>query len=431
MNVADSDRMELLLFHSGYARTQTAEEADLILVNTCSIREKAEHKVFSLFGSFRPLKAANPDLILGLAGCLAQQEQDRLLRRIPDLDMIIGPDAIENIGMALDRVHANEAPVVWTEFDQEKQYSIPEMQFIKNQGPSAFVNIIKGCDKLCSFCVVPFTRGREKSREAEEIYQEVRQLVAGGAREIILLGQNVNAYGKHGLKKPMAFHDLLYGVADIPGVERLRFTTSHPMDCTRDLIRAFRDLDPLMNHLHLPVQSGNNRVLEVMRRHHTVEYYVELIEELKSAVPGVALSTDIIVGFPGETRSEFEDTLKLMERIGYSNSYIFAYSPRPNTPALEFEDSVPDAEKSDRLQATIDLQHRLSQDNGRRFLGQTVDVLIEGRSARPGSYFKGRNPEYWMVLVSGEEGTLQPGQVVPVRVDEVLGHALKGRALVQ
>ena len=186
-----------------------------------------------------------------------------------------------------------------------------------------------------------------------------------------------------------------------------------------------------MNHLHLPVQSGNNRILELMRRHHTVEYYEELIEELKSAVPGVALSTDIIVGFPGETRSQFEDTLQLMERIGYSNSYIFAYSPRPNTPALEFEDNVPDAEKSDRLQATIELQHRLSQENGQRFVGQTVEVLIEGRSGRHGARFKGRNPEYWMVLVSEGEGRLQPGQVVPVRVDEVLGHALKGRALVQ
>ena len=431
MNVADSDRMELLLFHSGYARTQTVEEADLILVNTCAIREKAEHKVFSLFGKFRPLKEANPDLILALAGCLAQQEQDRLLRRIPDLDMIIGPDAIENIGSALDRVYAKETPVVWTKFDQNKQYSIPEMTFIKNQGPSAFVNIIKGCDKLCSFCVVPFTRGREKSREPDEIYQEVRQLVAGGAKEIILLGQNVNAYGKRGLKNPTAFHDLLYGVADIPGVERLRFTTSHPMDFTRDLIRTFRDLDPLMNHLHLPVQSGNNRILEVMRRHHTVEYYEELIEELKSAVPGVALSTDIIVGFPGETRREFEDTLQLMERIGYSNSYIFAYSPRPNTPALEFEDNVPDTEKSDRLQAAMGLQHRLSQENGQRFIGETVEVLIEGRSGRKGSRFKGRNPEYWMVLFSGEEESLRPGQVVPVQVDEVLGHALKGHAIAQ
>lgn len=431
MNVADSDRMELLLFHSGYARTQVAEDADLILVNTCSIREKAEHKVFSLFGSFRPLKEANPDLILGLAGCLAQQEQDRLLRRIPDLDLIIGPDVIEDIGLALDQVLAQKTPVVWTKFDQHKQYSIPELQSIKNQGPSAFVNIIKGCDKLCSFCVVPFTRGREKSREPEEIYQEVRQLVAAGAKEIILLGQNVNAYGKHGLKNPLAFHDLLYGVADLPGVERLRFTTSHPMDFTRDLIRAFRDLGPLMNHLHLPVQSGNNRILEMMRRHHTVEYYVDLIEELKSTVPGVALSTDIIVGFPGETRSEFEDTLNLMERIGYSNSYIFAYSPRPNTPALEFEDNVPDAEKSDRLQATLDLQHRLSRENGQRFMGKTVEVLVEGRSARQGARFKGRNPEYWMVLFSGEEESLKPGQIVPVQVDEVLGHALKGHAIAQ
>ena len=426
MNVADTDRMEQLLFQSGYLRTSQVEEADLVLVNTCSIREKAEQKVFSLLGGLKPLKHANPDMVMGVAGCLAQQEQDTLSSRIPDLDFIIGPDAVEHIQSVVHRVNQGQGPVLWTHFDSEKNYSIPEQPLIKNPGPSAFVNIIKGCDKFCSFCVVPFTRGREKSREASEIYAEIRQRVDQGTREIILLGQNVNAYGKRGMEKPVAFHELLYGVAEIPGVERLRFTTSHPMDCTRELIEAYRDIDILMNHFHLPVQCGSNRILERMRRGHTVEWYLDLIDALKAEVPDIALSTDIIVGFPGETRQEFEATLSLMERVGFSSSYMFAYSPRPNTPALEMEDDIPHEEKQSRLQETLQLQNRLTEEKGRPYLGKEVEVLIEDRTTRKGMSFKGRNPQYWMVVFKGGEDRLQPGDTVRVRVEEVSGHVLRG-----
>lgn len=426
MNVADTDRMELLLFQSGYLRTPHVEDADLVLVNTCSIREKAEQKVYSLFGGLKPLKQANPDLVLGVAGCLAQQEQSALMNRMPYLDFIIGPDAVEHILQVVGRVNQGEGPVLWTEFDSQKNYSIPEQPLIKNPGPSAFVNIIKGCDKFCSFCVVPYTRGREKSREAEEIYAEIRQLVDRGAQEIILLGQNVNAYGKRGLAQPLAFHELLYGIAGIPGVERLRFITSHPMDFTRELIQAYRGIDILMNHLHLPVQCGSNRILEMMRRSHTVEWYLELIAQLKSEVPDIALSTDIIVGFPGETAVEFEDTLRLMEQVGYSSSYMFAYSPRPNTPALAMADNIPYEEKQDRLQQTIQLQNRLTEESGRAYLGGEVEVLIESRTSRQGMSFKGRNPHYWMVVFRGGEDCLKPGDFARVRVEEVSGHVLRG-----
>lgn len=426
MNVADTDRMELLLFQSGYLRTPHMEDADLVLVNTCSIREKAEQKVFSLFGGLKPLKQANPDLILGVAGCLAQQEQAVLMDRIPFLDFIMGPDGVESIQQIVQRVNQGEGPVVWTEFDSQKNYSIPEQPLVKNPGPSAYVNIIKGCDKFCSFCVVPYTRGREKSREAEEIYAEIRQLVDQGAKEIILLGQNVNAYGKRGLQQPLAFHELLYGIAEIKGVERLRFTTSHPMDFTRELIQAYRDIDILMNHLHLPVQSGNNRILEMMRRSHTVEWYRDLITQLKSEVPDISLSTDIIVGFPGETRQEFEDTLKLMEQVEFSSSYMFSYSPRPNTPALEMQDDIPHEEKQERLQQTIQLQNHLTKENGQAFLGREVEVLIENRTSRKGMSFKGRNPHYWSVVFKGGEDRLQPGDTTRVRVEEVSGHLLRG-----
>lgn len=429
MNVADTDRMELILFHSGYRRTQEKEDADLILVNTCSIREKAEQKTFSLFGSMRPLKTANPDLILGLTGCMGQQDGENLLKRMPYVDFVLGPDQVEGIGKAVNRALETAKPFVWTGFDTEKVYSIPEMATDSTQKPgaSAFVNIIKGCDKFCTFCVVPYTRGREKSREPEELHQEIRQLIQNGAKEIILLGQNVNSYGKRGLENPIPFHDLLYGVAEIPGLERLRFTTSHPNDFTRETIRAYRDLDVLVNHLHLPVQSGNNEILKTMRRDHTIEEYVELIDELKAEVPDVSLTTDIIVGFPGETDAQFQDTLKVMDRVGYSSSFMFSYSPRPGTPANEYEDSVPEEVKSRRLQETIQLQNKLTEEQSQLFKGKTVEVLIEGASSKPGYDFKGRNPQYWRVNAKG--GGFKPGDIVQVKIDRVSGHGLSGEIL--
>ena len=431
MNVADTDRMELVLFHSGYRRTLEKEEADLILVNTCSIREKAEQKTFSLFGGLKPLKMANPDLILGLTGCLGQQEGEKLLKRMPYLDFVMGPDQVEGIAQAVDRVRNTGKSFVWTGFDQEKVYSIPELSgdLPKAPGPSAFVNIIKGCDKFCTFCIVPFTRGREKSREPEELFKEIRHLVNHGAKEIILLGQNVNSYGKRGLKNPMPFHELLYRVAEIPGVQRLRFTTSHPNDFTRDTIRAYRDLDILVNHLHLPVQSGNNQVLRAMRRDHTIEEYLDLLAELKSEVPGISLSTDIIVGFPGETDEAFEDTLKIMEEVGYSSSFMFAYSPRPGTPANELPDLVPEETKKRRLQETISLQSRQTEQQGQSFIGKNVEVLIEGRSSKPGYIFKGRNPQYWNVNIQGGESILKAGETVNIQVEQVSGHSLNGKAI--
>ncbi len=434
MNVADSDRMELLLFHFGYSRTPHMEDADLILVNTCSIREKAEQKIFSLFGGIKSLKEANPGLVMGLTGCLAQQDGERLLKRIPCLDFILGPDHVEDIPLAVDRVLETKKPLVWNDFDNKKNYSIPPVtgQGRTNSHPSAFVNIIKGCDKFCSFCVVPFTRGREKSREANEIYDEVRAQVEQGAKEIILLGQNVNAYGKRGLKTPVAFHQLLYGIARIPGVKRLRFTTSYPGDVTQEMLAAYADIDILVNHLHLPAQSGNNRVLEAMRRGNTVEEYLALIETLKTRTPDIELSTDIIVGFPGETDREFEDTLRFMEQVEFSSSYMFCYSPRPGTPAAEFQDDVPEPVKKERLQRTIECQNRLTAMRGEKFLGKEVDVLIEGEINRQGTtLMKGRTPHYWQTHFPGTANRFQPGDFVKVRVEKVAGHALKGQAVVQ
>ena len=427
MNAADSDRMEQLLFLDGYRCTSHREAADVVLINTCAIREKAEQKVFSLFGQLKPIKQQNPDVILGLTGCLAQQEQDSLLSKMPFLDFILGPDAIESVPEAVEKARHSRKTLINTDFDREKKYSIPALEGPRITGPTAYVNIIKGCDKFCSFCVVPNTRGREKSRSETEIYEEVRQLVAAGAREIILLGQNVNSYGKVGLDKPLTFHELLRGVAAIPGVERLRFTSSHPMDMTRDVIDAYRDLPNLMNHMHLPVQSGSDAVLYRMRRHHTVENYIDLIDELKLEVPGIAMTTDLIVGFPGETEADFEDTLSLMKRIGFHNSYMFAYSPRPFTPATEYEDSVPLEIKKERLQRVIHLQEELAHEAGHEFLDREVEVLVESASEKPGIDFRGRNPEYWNVMIACPDETLEPGDIVKVKIDHASGHALKGK----
>jgi tRNA-2-methylthio-N6-dimethylallyladenosine synthase len=421
--------MELLLFHSGYRRTPCKEEADLIMVNTCSIREKAEHKIYSLFGRLKALKEENPDLVFGLTGCMVQQEGESLLKSIPFLDFILGPDNIENVSAALAQVARNGKPLVWTGFDSARNYSIPVLNGSPgiNPGPSAFVNIIKGCDKICSFCVVPFTRGREKSREAVEICDEVRRLAQHGAKEIILLGQNVNAYGKAGLNTPLPFHELLYLIAEIPGIERIRFMTSHPRDFTPELVRAFRNISALMEHIHLPVQSGNNRILGLMRRGHSVEDYMGLIEDIKSSVPDVAISTDIIVGFPGETENEFEDTLKLMEWVGFESSYMFSYSPRPGTKAAEFADSVPEETKAHRLKQLMVEQEKISRARGVRFLGKTTQVLIEKQTSRLESSFKGRNRQNWLVGFSGGEKVLKPGDTVDVLITDLAKNALSGR----
>ena len=428
MNVADTDRMEQLLFHSGYLRTLSKENADLILVNTCSIREKAEQKIYSLLGSIQPLKIANPDMTLALSGCLAQQEGEALIKKFPYLDMVLGPDSVERVAEAVEYVKTEKKSLIWTEFDKEKKYSIPlrDESSAKRTGPSSFVNIIKGCDKFCSFCIVPFTRGREKSREAYEIYNEIKQLVDQGAKEIILLGQNVNSYGKRDMNRLTPFHELLYGIAEIQGVKRLRFTTSHPKDFTKEVARAFKDLDILANHIHLPVQSGNDKVLERMRRGYTVNEYKALVDLLKSEAPKMSFSTDIIVGFPGETENEFEDTLNLMEWVGYDSSYMFSYSPRPGTPASEMEDSVSIEAKKHRLQKTINLQKSLSKRNGKKYIGKEIEVLVESKSARKDSDFKGRSPHYWMVNFFGGKNILKPGDIVNIFVEEFSGHALKG-----
>ena len=400
MNKADSERLAGDYHSRGYKKAKSINQADEIIINTCSVRQRAEDRVDGLIlNLMSQLQARKPKPKIILTGCMIHHGQNTLLDMFPFVDEIL---PINEVG-----------------FNQEA---------IRRDKHHAWIPISNGCNSFCSYCIVPFSRGREKSRPMKEILTEIKKLVDQGYSEITLVGQNVNSYGKRGLKNPMPFHELLYGIAEIPGVERLRFTTSHPNDFTRETIRAYRDLDILMNHLHLPVQSGNNQVLKAMRRDHTIEEYRDLLAELKTEVPDISLSTDIIVGFPGETDAAFADTLKIMKEVGYSSSYMFAYSPRPGTPANELPDSVPEETKKHRLQEVIALQHKQSEQLGQTFVGENVEVLIEGRSSKPGYAFKGRNPQYWNVNIQGGDEIFEAGDMVTVQVEEVTGHSLNGRA---
>lgn len=422
MNVADSERMLALLARMSYARTEQIEESDLILLNTCHIREKARHKVVSRLGEIKPLKDANPDLIIAVSGCVAQAESQALAREVPYLDLIFGPDQIEQLPALIQQrketLESMEqafkvAPLVETKFDgKDKGYSVPvddvTPYYDENHSEvSRFVNIIKGCNNFCTFCVVPFTRGREKSRVESEILSEVRFLVEKGAKEITLLGQNVNSYGLDLIgatdvktsNGALPFVDLLYAVSQIPGVERVRFTTSNPHDFTPRLAQAFADLKNISNSFHLPVQSGSNRILDRMNRQYTREEYFERVQWIRNVRPDIAFSTDIIVGFPGETDEDFEQTLSLVKEMKYAFIYAFKYSPRKGTPATRFLDQVPEEVKDRRLQSLLELQRAETQRQNMAEIGQTRQVLVLYKNKKEENSCYGRTDEGRLVKV--------------------------------
>lgn len=389
MNVNDTDRILQVLAPHGWAATDDPAKAHLILLNTCSVREKAEQKMLSQLGRLAPLKEHNDELVLGVAGCVAQQEGAALLQKVPYLDLVMGPDHIAELPAMLERMRGGERRIAETEFYKRKDFRFVEAEPRDETRVSEFVTIMKGCDKVCSYCIVPFTRGREVSKSHEMVVREVERLVAAGAREITLLGQNVNSYGKdlHDGGGPIAsrvptFAELLRAVDAVPGLERLRFTTSHPMDAISDLIALFGSLRTLCEFFHLPVQAGSNRILEEMRRFYTVSDYLEKITKLRAVCPDIALSTDIIVGFPGETEAEFEDTLGLLETVRYDSIYAFKYSERPGTRAAKLGDSVPEATKKVRLAKVQSLQDAITREKLATMLGRVVEILVEGPSQR-------------------------------------------------
>jgi len=421
MNEYDSERVAGLLRGERWELTDDERQADLVLVNTCAIREKAEDKVFSKLGELRALKATNPGLIIGVMGCMAQLHQERIRSRAPQVDLVFGSPAIARVGALVDQVRRERRPVLETGEGPLIKITArpPGASIVK-----AFVTVMEGCEKFCTFCVVPHTRGRERSHPPEAIVAEVRSLAAKGCREVTLLGQTVNAYGRD-LAPPTDLADLFERVNDVEGIARIRFTTSNPYNLTPRVVRALRDVPKVCEWLHLPLQSGSNRVLARMNRGYTRERYLELVEEVRAAVPDVALSTDLIVGFPGETDEDFEQTLELVDRVAYDNAFVFRFSRRPGTPAATMADQVSEALKAQRNTRLLEAASRAALRRARRLEGRMAEVLVDGTSRKNPGELCGRTRCNRTVNFDGR-AAIGVGDLLRVRITEALPHSLRG-----
>ena len=418
MNVYDSERMTAALAAEGYVATGTAEDADLILLNTCHIREKAAEKVYSELGRLRPLKARHPGLRIGVAGCVAQAEGAEIVARAPVVDLVVGPQAYHRLPRLLARREAGERPVE-TEFPEEDKFDHLAPDRRARRAPAAFLTVQEGCDKFCAFCVVPYTRGAEVSRPAARVEAEAREMVARGVVELTLLGQNVNAY-----RDPdgVGLAALIGRLARIEGLERIRYTTSHPNDMDEALIAAHGEEPKLMPYLHLPVQAGSDRMLKAMNRRHRAGDYLRLVERIRAVRPDIALSGDFIVGFPGETEADFAETLALVEAVGYAQAYSFAYSARPGTPAAE-RPGVGEAEKAERLQRLQAVLNRQQAEFLAGQVGRVLPVLVEKPGREPGQ-MAGRSPYLDAVHLAAPAEAA--GRIVDVRIVAAGPHALAG-----
>ncbi len=431
MNERDSEIMGQLLKEEAYSATDVMEQADLIVVNTCSVREKAEQKAYSLLGRLKKLKEKNTGLIIAVAGCVAQQDGQRMLQRIPHVDLVIGPQKIYDLPSLLQGQKSCKTPEVRTGLSP--LFAIPPfLPDVKNGSHfKRFVTIMQGCNNFCTYCVVPYTRGREISRNFDEIVNEVAHLAASGITEVTLLGQNVNSYGQDNAGTELAglatFPDLLRAVAKVEGIQRLRFTTSHPKDLSETLMRCFAEIDTLCPHLHLPVQSGSNRLLKLMNRHYTKEAYLDKITRLRTIRPDVAITTDLIVGFPGETDEDFQATMALLEEVRYHNAFSFKYSDRPPARAIAFADKVTEEVKNDRLARLKERQEEITVERNREYVGRTLSVMVEGCGRTNGEQWSGRASTNHIVNFAGPSGLL-PGQMISVTIAEGGPHSLRGVA---
>jgi tRNA-2-methylthio-N6-dimethylallyladenosine synthase len=425
MNEYDSSRMvDLLGEHQALEVTENPAEADVILLNTCSIREKAQEKVFSQLGRWRELKLEKPNLVIGVGGCVASQEGAAIRDRAPYVDVVFGPQTLHRLPEMIDAARSTKQAQVDISFPEiEKFDRLPEPRV---DGPSAFVSVMEGCSKYCTFCVVPYTRGEEVSRPLGDVLLEITQLADKGVKEITLLGQNVNGYRGQTPDGSIAdFADLLYAVATIDGVERIRYTTSHPLEFSDAIIQAHAEIPQLVKFLHLPVQSGSDRILAAMKRNHTALEYKSRIRKLKAAVPDICISSDFIVGFPGETEKDFEQTMKLIEDVGFDFSFSFIYSSRPGTPAADLVDDTPDEVKKQRLQI---LQGRISQQGfeiSRRMVGSVQRILVSDYSKKDPGMLQGRT-ENNRIVNFRTDNPLLIGQFVDVHIDGALPHSLRG-----
>ena len=424
MNEYDSSKMaDLLLNTHGLELTEEAEEADVLLLNTCSIREKAQEKVFHQLGRWKNLKKNKPNLVIGVGGCVASQEGAHIRERAPYVDIVFGPQTLHRLPEMINQIRGGKSSVVDVSFPEiEKFDRLPEP---RAEGPTAFVSIMEGCNKYCSFCVVPYTRGEEVSRPVDDILFEIAQLAEQGVREVNLLGQNVNAYrGPTFDGEICSFAELLRLVAAIDGIDRLRFTTSHPIEFTDDIIDVYRDPPELVSFLHLPVQSGSDRILTMMKRNHTALEYKSIIRKLRKVRPDIQISSDFIVGFPGETDQDFEDTMNLIAQVNFDMSFSFIYSARPGTPAADMPDDVTEEEKKQRLYL---LQERINQQAAqfsRRMLGTEQRVLVEGPSKKDIMELTGRTETNRIVNFKGTPDMI--GKFVDIKITDVWTNSLRG-----
>lgn len=424
MNVHDSETIAGILEAMGYEGTDSEEEASVILINTCAIRENAEDKVYGEIGRLKPLKTEKPELVLGVCGCMSQEESvvNRILTKHQHVDLIFGTHNIHRLPFLLKEALFSKEMVV--EVWSKEGDIIENLPKVREDGLKAWVNIMYGCDKFCTYCIVPYTRGKERSRRPEDVLAEVRDLARKGYQEVTLLGQNVNAYGKDFTDREYRFGDLMDDVRKV-GIPRVRFTTSHPRDFDDHLIEVLAKGGNLVEHIHLPAQSGNDAILKIMARKYTRESYMELVRKLKKAIPDVVLTTDIIVGYPGETEEQFQDTLSLMEEVEYDSAFTFIYSPREGTPAARMKDDVPMEVKKERLHRLNRLQDEISRRKNEALRGQVVEVLVEGESKKNPDILSGRTRTNKLVNFRGPKHLI--GQFVYVHIDEPQTWTLKGR----
>jgi tRNA-2-methylthio-N6-dimethylallyladenosine synthase len=436
MNVHDTEKVANLLHHCGYAAARAPEDADLLIINTCSIRQKAEHRLYSDLGLLGAWKTERPGRILGVAGCVAQQEGDQILRRFRQVDFVFGTQSLRLVPALVESAARGRRELQIGETAAPARFELPNRHpdYASATPGRAYVTVMEGCDMFCSFCVVPHTRGREVSRAAGSIVEEAESLVEGGVREITLLGQTVNAYGRHARRRgrsqgvaTLRFAQLLRRLDAVPGLERLRYTSPHPIFFDDELVRAHGELAALCPHVHLPVQSGSDGVLARMRRRHSAADYRALVDQLRRIRPDLVVTTDLIVGFPGESDADFEASLQLVRDVGFVDSFSFKYSPRPNTLAATFEDAVPDGLAQERLEALQDLQRSLTLAYHRERVGGLTAVLMEGASRRGGGQLAGRDPFHRVVnLAAPADCAPPPGSLAPVRIVEATPHSLIG-----
>ncbi len=430
MNVYDSHRMADLMAPAGFTETAQPDDADLIILNTCNIREKAAEKIYSELGRMRVLKQeaaqSGRKVTVAVAGCVAQAEGEEIVRRAPSVDIVVGSQNYHRLPAMLARAASGEQ-IVDIEFPAEDRFATmpgASREVTRSRGVSAFLTVQEGCDKFCTFCVVPYTRGMEISRPVEQIVREAERLAFASVRELTLIGQNVNAYhglGPDGREWPLG--ELMGRLAEVPGIARLRYTTSHPLDIEDSLIEAHRDLPALMPYLHLPVQSGSDRILAAMNRKHTRDEYLAAIERLRASRPDLAFTSDFIVGFPGETEQDFRDTLALIEQVGYSGAFSFVYSPRPGTPAADMEDQIGQDVKSERLQRLQALINQQQRDYNARSIGRTLEVLLEKPGRDPGQLV-GKTPYLQTVQLAAPGEMI--GEIVPAAITEIGSYTLFG-----